>query len=150
MTAVVHNCKYAGAISPQIIKDNAAWTATEVDTLGWDYAEFIGLVGATDIAMASFTIGDSDTSGSGHSAYVTFGTTVNIDGSASELPAAGDDDTLQAVQVDLRGRKRYHLPAATAGNGTAGTYFSMVCRLSRGEQMPNTVAEAGCDELIRI
>lgn len=146
------NAKWVAITPPVAIVDNASWTTTEVDTLGWDYAEIVVLLGATDIAMAALAVTESDTSGSGH-ANVTglvWGTSSNIAGSTSALPSATDDNTFQVAQIDLRGRKRYLDLTMTAGNGTAGTYAVALCRLSRGAIAPNTAAEAGADEILRV
>lgn len=146
------NVKYVYCVPPQAIKDNASWTTAELDCKGWDYLEVIALVGATDIAMAALSVTESDTSGSGHADVtgLVWGTSSNIDGSNSALPSATDDNTFQVAQIDLRKRKRYIDVTATAGDGTAGTYATIIYRLSRGEIGPNTMAEMGCNEVLRV
>lgn len=144
--------KYVNAIPPGAIKDNASFTPVEIDTLGYDYAEIIVILGATDIAMAALTLQETDTSGSGE-ANITgliWGTSANSAGSTSTLPSATDDNKVYVMQVDLRQRKRYLKLIATAGNGTTGTYLAAVCRLSRAKETPSTAALAGCGEILRL
>lgn len=147
------NVKYVAIVPAfQTIKDNASFTTTEVDTKDWDYLEVVMYVGATDIAMAALSVTESDTSGSGHNNItgVVWGTSTNIDGSTSALPAATDDNTFQVAHIDLRGRKRYIDVTATAGNGTNGTYLCGFYRLSRGKVVPDTATEMGADEVLRV
>jgi hypothetical protein len=109
------------------------------------------LVGATDIAMAALKLQTSDTDSSyADLTGAIFGTSTNIDGSTSALPTATDDNKVFVIEVDLRGKKRYFDLVATAGNGTAGTYFSAVAVLSRGEIAPITAAGRGADEILRV
>lgn len=151
--AVPHqNFKVVECIAPQAIKDDGSWTTAEVDTNGFDAATLIVHVGATDIAFAALAVTESDTTGSNH-ANVTgliWGTSANIDGSTSALPAAGDDNTFQRADIDLRGRKRFLDLTATAGDGTAGTYASAVWLLWRSEEGFDSVADYGCNELLRV
>lgn len=144
--------KFVNVTPPAAIKDNAAWTTAEIDTLGWDYLTLVVILGATDIAIAALTVTESDTSGSGH-ANVTgliWGTSTNIDGSTSALPSATDDNTIQVAEIDLRGRKRYIDITATAGDGTAGTYLCILGILSRGKEAPVSISERGCNEILRV
>ena len=145
--------KYAlGSTAFETIKDNASFVIAELDTNGWDYLEVIMAVGTSDIAMAALSITEADVSATSH-ANITgliWGTSTNIDGSTSALPTATDDDTLQVALIDLRYRKRYIDVTATAGDGTAGSYFLCVYRLSRGKVSPLTVAGMGCDEVLRV
>ena len=145
--------KYGVIIAdPQTIKDDAAWTTTEIDTLGWDYCEIIACIHDSDIEVATMQVTESDTTGSGHAAVtgLVWGTSTNIDGDTSAKPTATDDDTIQVAHIDLRYRKRYLDLSMTAGDGTAGTYASAIYRLSRGESTPLTMAAMGCDEVLRV
>lgn len=144
--------KFAVITPPQAIKDNASWTTTEIDTLGWDYLTIVAILGATDIAMAALAVTESDTSGSGH-ANVTgliWGTSTNSDGTTSALPSATDDNTIQLAEIDLRGRKRFIDVTATAGNGTTGSYITILAILSRAKDAPVSATERGCDEICRV
>jgi len=145
------NTKLVSVTPPAAIVDNASYTTAEVDTLGWEYATFIVYLGATDIAMTALAITQSDTSGSGH-ANITgliWGTSSNIAGSTSTLPSATDDNGFFVAEVDLKGKKRYLDVTATAGNGTLGTYATILCILSRGKDYPVTAAERGAVEILR-
>lgn len=147
------NVKWVDITRPAAIVDNASLTTTEVDTIGYDYAEIVVYVGTTDIAMTALTVTESDTSGSNHSSVtgLVWGTSSNIDGSTSALPAAGDDGTFQIAQIDLRGRKRYLDLTATVGNGTNGGYYVAFARLSRADEAPVTISAMGdADEVLRV
>jgi hypothetical protein len=139
-------------ISPGALKDNAAWTTNEIDTLGYDYCVIDFFIGATDIAVATLKVTESDTSGSGF-ADVTgliVGTSTNIDGSTSALLSATDDNKIQTFEIDLRGRKRYLDLSATAGDGTAGTYAAAIATLYRAKDVPVSATERGIDEILRL
>lgn len=144
--------KFLQVIAPVAIKDDASWTTNEIDTKGWDYCTIVFSLGATDIAMAALKVQESDTSGSGFADVtgLVYGTSNNTGGSASTLPSATDDNKLFLFQVDLRGRKRYLDLVATAGNGTAGSYGSAIAILSRGELGPETAAEQGASQILRV
>lgn len=146
------DAKYINAVPPGAIKDNASFTPVAIDTKGYDYAEIIVNLGATDIAMAALKVQECDTSG-GSYADVTgliFGTSDNLAGSTSNLPAATDDNAIEVFQIPLQTRKRYLKVIATAGNGTSGTYLAAIARLSRAKVLPSTAALAGADQILRI
>lgn len=150
----LQNCKLGNLIPPVVRKDNASWTATEVDTLGYDYLTLIVNLGATDIALAALKVQESATSGSGGTDVtgLIFGTSANTTGSTSTLPSATDDDKIYTMEIDLRGkRQRYITLVATAGNGTAGTYASGISILSRAGQDPAGVAASrGIAQTLRV
>lgn len=144
--------KYAAAIAPAAILDNAAATAIEIDTEGYDYAEIVMQIGATDIAMAGLKVQEADTSGGSFTdvAGTVVGTdAVDIDGNSVTLPSADDDNDVVVFQLNLLGKKRYLKLAATAGDGASGTFLSAIARLSRGDQ-PSSNAEAGALAVIRV
>lgn len=145
-------CKVVAVTNPVAIKDNVAWVTTEVDTRGFEYAIFYIMLGATDIAMAVFKLQESSTSGSGF-ADVTgaiFGTSENTGGSTSTLPSATDDDLIFAIEVDLRARKRYLDLSISSGDGAVGTYLVAWCELSRAHETPETAAERGASQILRV
>lgn len=143
--------KLVSITPPAVISDNATLTTTEIDTLGWSYMTVIVALGATDIAMAALSVTQSDTAGSGHSAItgLVWGTSTNIDGSTSALPSATDDNLFQVAQIDLKGKKRYIDVTATTGDGTAGSYVTILGILSRPQVSPTSASEAGCNEILR-
>jgi hypothetical protein len=145
------NSKYVIVTSPAAILDNASATTNAIDAKGWDYLQVVCTVGATDIAMSALKLQTSDTDSSyADLTGAIFGTSTNIDGATSAVPSATDDNKLFVIEVDLRGKKRYFDLVATAGNGTAGTYFSAVAILSKGEIAPITAAGRGADEILRV
>ena len=137
--------KYVNLTPPAAIIDNSAVTVAELDTLGWDYANIVAILGATDIAMTALSVTESDASGLGHAAVtgLVYGTSTDIDGNTSALPTATDDNGFFVFQIDLRGRKRYLDVSATVGDGTAGTFITIIAILSRGDTGPSTVAGMG-------
>jgi hypothetical protein len=145
------NCKYVSITPPAAIIDDASATTAEIDVSGWDHAEIIVQLGATDIAMTALAVTESDTTGSGH-ANVTglvYGTSTDIDGNTSVLPTALQDDGIFVFQIDLRGRKKFINVTATIGDGTLGAYITISARLSRGQIGVDSVADAGCTGLLR-
>ena len=150
----IQHVKWVNACSPAVIKDNAAFTCAEIDSRqhpGFDYLTIIVQIGATDIAMAVLKVTESDTAGSGHTDMTghIVGTSLNIAGATSALPGAGDDNKLVVFHINLAGKKRYILLAATAGDGVAGTYLSAIGALSRARQIPDSIAEMGALEVLR-
>lgn len=144
--------KVVNVIPPVAIVDNASWTTTEIDTLGYDYACIYINLGATDIAAAALKVQESDTSGSNFADVtgLVYGTSTNTAGSTSALPTATDDNDVFAFYIDLRGRKRYLDVVATAGNGTNGTFASGVCLLYRGANSPETATAQGVNQALQV
>jgi hypothetical protein len=156
---VIHNqCqKVVNVLPPVAIVDNASWTTNVIDTLGWDYCTIYFCLGANDIAIAALKVQEADAAASAtaltNGADVTglvFGTSTNIAGSTSALPADDEDGNVFAFDIDLKGRKRYLDLVATNGDGTAGGFASAFAVLSRGEQAPVTAAQRGCVEILRV
>ena len=130
---------------PAAIVDNAAVTTAIVDTVGFDYAVFTVIMGATDIALTVLKLQEGDQSNMADAADIVgtrFGTDNNDTGAASTLPAATHDNSLQQICVDLRGRKRYLDINVTIGDGTVGGFVTVICELWRGEQSPRTAIAA--------
>lgn len=148
----LHDAKFVQVTPPAAIVDDASFTTAAIDTAGYHYATVIFSIGATDIAMAALKLQESDASGSGYTdiAGSDLSSATDIDGNATALPSATDDNNLVVWQVDLRGRKRYLDLVATAGNGSTGTFGSAICILSRGDVAPESVLAAGCETLIRL
>jgi hypothetical protein len=141
--------KLLNIIPPGVIVDNATYTSTAVDTLGWDWCTFVVTVGATDIAMAALKVVMDEDSAIGSSTDVTgavFGTSLNDTGATSAVPSATDDNKVYVVEVDCKDVERYLDLVATAGDGAAGTYLSAIAILSRGVINTATASEAGIDE----
>lgn len=143
------NSKWFMVTPPAAKVDDAAFTTASIDTAGWDYLEVLCIIGDIDVNMVTLKLGQSDTDGS-YADLLTYGTTVNIDGSVSALPtAAGADNDIYAFEVDLRGKKRYFDLTAVGGDGTAGTFMTVIARLSKGEISPITAAARGLVEVLR-
>jgi len=146
------NCKYVSVTPPAAIVDDASYTTAEIDTNGFDYAKIIVYLGATDIAMTALAVTESDTTASGH-ANVTglvYGTSTDIDGNTSALPSATDDNKFFVFEIDMRGRKRFLDVTATAGDGTTGTFATILCELSRADETPVTASDGGAAAILRV
>ena len=146
------NHKYVNVTPPAAIIDNASATTGVIDCLGYNYAQIIVSLGATDIAMTALKVQESDASGSGFADVtgLVFGTSADIAGNTSALPTATNDNDLFIFEVDLRGRKRYLDLVATFGDGTAGTFASVLAILSRAEDAPVTATERGAVQILRV
>ena len=145
--------KFVSVTPPGAIVDNASLTTATVDTAGYAYARFFLYLGATDIAMTALKLQESDDSGMSGAADVTgaiYGTSNGISGSASSLPSATDDNKCFVIEVDLRGRKRYLDLVATCGDGSAGTYATAFCLLSRASDAPVSASERGFGNILRV
>jgi hypothetical protein len=135
-------------VSPPVtLADNATLTCATVDTYGYEYAEFVTMIGVTAVALTAHKIQQSDLSNMGSAADISgtvMGTDNNDTGSASTLPSASDDNKAFQTLIDLRGKKRYLKPSITtpvSANNTA--LISVVCRLGRPHEAPNTAANSG-------
>ena len=134
------NQKVINVAPPGAIVDNAAFTTAVVDTKGWAFVTFIVILGALDIALAALKLRESDAS--------DMSGAVDIDGADystdATLPAATADNNLYAIHVNCTGsRERYLDLSLTGGDGTAGTYATVIAILSRPEESPKSAAARG-------
>lgn len=126
----LQDCKFVNCVPPGVIKDDASFTPVTFNTMGYRYATFVFLLGATDIAMAALKIQESDTDGS----YV------DIEGGApATMPSATNDNGIVCGFIDLEKRKKWLNVIATAGNGSAGTYLAGLCILSNALISPSDI-----------
>lgn len=134
----LQNLKFVNVTPPAAIVDNAAFPTAAVDTKGWKKAMFIVQLGALDIAVAAMKLRESDDDSS-------YSDVSGADFSVAPLtlPSATADNNLYGIFVDLRGRKRYLDLSLAGGDGTAGSYASVLAILSDGEASPNTVTKRG-------
>jgi len=145
--------KFASVLAPATGHDNVSPTTTEVDTLGFDYAQFYVYFGAINAsALTAFHIGESDTAGSTGAiiANTNFASTAGItaiDGSTLVLPGATADSLTYRVDVDLKGKCRYLDLFATVNNTTGTMLMSAFCLLSKADQAPITEAGQGCQQI---
>lgn len=135
---VLQNCKWINVTPPGAIVDNAAYTTASVDTKGWNELAFVVSLGATDIALAAFKLTTSDTDGS----YADL-SGADFSVSPLTLPSATDDNKIYVIFVDLRGKKRYFDLSITGGDGTAGTYATVMAVLAGGNSAPSTATLRG-------
>lgn len=145
--------KFVALTPPAAIVDNAAYTTAAVDTAGFRKLQILVLLGATDIAVAALKVQESEASDMTGAVDVTglvVGTSLNIAGATSALPSATDDNKFMLFEVDLRGRMRYLDLAATAGDGSTGTYLTAIAILSDPVECPKTAAQRGCDEILAV
>jgi hypothetical protein len=141
------------SVTPPAAKaDDASFTTAEIDTRGFDRLAIIVYLGDTDIAMAALKVTESDTTGSGHTDItgLVYGTSTGIDGAASALPSATDDNKFFAFELDLRGRKRFIDVTATAGNGSTGTYAAIFALGFSREENLQSAANRGFANILRV
>ena len=134
---IAQTIRYAQAIQPGPIVDNAAFTSVVVDTLGFEDVTFILSLGSIDAALAGLKVTESDTAGGAQTDVPTSAY------AADELPGATDDGKLYGVHVVLINRKRFLRLVATAGDGAAGTYASALALLTRPKTEPSDAASRG-------
>jgi hypothetical protein len=127
------NARYAVAIAPAAILDDATATATPVDGKDASYLEIPVQLGATDIAVTALKLQESDTVDGVYTDIpgATFDGGANADGVPLALPSADDDNKPYVFQVNLVGRKRFVKVVCTFGNGVAGGFVAATARLSR-------------------
>lgn len=139
MSVATYNQEFQQVTLAAAIVDNASFPTVVIDTDGVNFVTILVMLGATDIAMTALKLQESDSSGSGFT---------DVDGydfaTDGTLPTALDDGGIFAFDVDCRGdRKRYLDVVATAGDGTAGTFASIVAIKARKVESPTTAAERG-------
>lgn len=130
--------KYVAITPPGAIVDNAAFTTAAVDCKGFGWLTIVVQFGALDIAPASASIRHSDASNMGSPATIATG------GTDFALATASDSDNLFHVfEINLLGKKRYVDFEITGGDGSQGTYLSVLAILTRGAEAPDSVSERG-------
>lgn len=148
----LQDVKFVSITPPAAKVDAGSFTTAAVDTLGYRYVTIVCYLGDTDIAMSALKVQESEDSGMSGAEDIdelVVGTANNIDGVASALPSATDDNKFVVFEIDMRGRKRYLDLVATAGDGSTGTFMAAMAILSRPEISPISISERGCDEILR-
>lgn len=148
----IQSTKIVAVTPPAAISDNATLTTASVDTKGWKHCRFIAIMGATDIAMVTLKVQESDDDSSyADVSGAIFGTSTNTAGATSAVPSATDDNKFFCIDIALNGnRKRYLDVVAVTGDGTAGAFVTIIAILSRPEEAPNSASEEGFDEVLRV
>jgi len=133
--------KFINVTPPAAINDNTAFTTGAVDMQGWRHATFLIILGATDIAVAALKLTESEASDMTGATDVP-GADFSV--APATLPADTDDNTIFAIHCRSLGkRKRYLDLSFTAGNGTLGTFASVIAVLSDPEIFPVSAADRG-------
>ena len=147
------NAMWFPVYQPQVINTAGAVTTTEIDTLGYGYLELALMMGATDAALSTCKLSESDTTGqTTNGADITgliFGTSTNSAGSTSSVPSATDDNKVFLFNVDLKGRKRFLYLQIVVGAGTNGAYLAALARLSRGSTAPKSAATYNASQVLQ-
>jgi hypothetical protein len=142
------SCKVINVTPPAAINDNTAYTTATVDSLGWKAVTFLIILGAMDIAVAALKLTESDDSGMSGAVDIT-GADFSV--SPATLPSATDDNHLFAIHVKCTGkRKRYFDLTFTAGDGSAGTYATVLAVLSEGEIVPVSATQRGFTQELTV
>lgn len=131
----MHNAqlsKYAVAIAPAAIVDDATATATVVDARGARYVEIVVQLGATDIAMTALKVQSSDASGGTYADVTgaTFDGGTASDGTTLALPSGTDDGQTCVFQIKMDKVNPFLKVIATFGNGSTGGFVAAIARLS--------------------
>lgn len=137
----LQNVKVVNVTPPAAIKDNASFSTTTIDTLGFSKVAIYFALGATDIAMTALKVQESDDSGMASAADIT-GAVYGASG-APALPSATDDDKIFGFFIDLKGRKRYLDVVATAGDGSTGTYGACTAHLYNSNTTEDNATQRG-------
>lgn len=139
----LQSTKVFNAIPPAAIKDNAAFSSLVLDKQdfpGADYLEFLGALGATDVAMSVLKVMESDTK----TDSTTLGGTPTLVKDSTTKPSATNDNTVFAFGIDLRkSRQRYLQLQATAGDGTSGTFLAAIAIARRLSEASSLAADRG-------
>lgn len=145
------HCKVINVTPPAAIVDNASLTTTEIDTLGYRYLSVWAIFGATDVDTVALKMQSGDVAGTvADVTGLVYGTSNDIAGTLSVIPTATDDNKVYAFEIDLKGRHRYWDLVATMGNGTLGTFCTVIAILWGPESSVNTVAERGFGSILRV
>ena len=129
------NQKIVAVTNPGAIVDNNAFSTATIDTRGFRFVTICVILGALDIALAAFKLRESDDAnmvGANDVAGADFSASPNT------LPTETDDNKVYAIQVDMRGHKRYLDLSLTGGDGTTGTYAAAFAVLSKAETQPSS------------
>lgn len=145
------NTKVVAITPPGALLDGASATTSEIDVTGWRYMQILVHIGATNTAMTALAVTQSDTSGSGHANItgLVFGTSADIEGTTSTLPAATDDNGFFIFDINLIGKKKYIDVTATNDSTSTGGYITIIGILSRGEEAPITNTGRGAVQVLR-
>ncbi len=141
--------KWLNTTPPVALVNNASALTTTIDTLGYDWCTIVVQFGVIGAAATALKVQESDLANMGSAADVTglvFGTSNNIAGTASALPASTADNNLYIFDIDLRARKRYLDLVTTMGVGDC--YVTSVTRLSRAENALATAAGRGAADVL--
>ena len=122
----LQNTKIFNSIPPGVIKDNAAFVSNVIDKQdfpGASYLEFVGLLGATDVTVATLKVMESSVK----TDATTLGGTPTLVKDSTTKPSATADNGVFAFGIDLaKSRQRYLQLQATSGDGTSGTYLAAI------------------------
>lgn len=120
--------KFAQAIEPGVIQDNAAFTSNVIDRAsflptGAKGVLFVVAVGSIDAAASVFKVVQSDTKTND----TTLGGTPSDVHDVTTKPGASDDSGIWLVYVPWAAwENRYLQLQVTAGDGASGTYLSAI------------------------
>lgn len=137
-------------ILPQVL-DNATATAYVIDTAGCDFVNIDVIIGATDIALTTLKVQESDVASNTTTLTsptdvtgLVYGTSPLGDtGATSALPSATDDNKIYSFEINTQGRKRYLQLLAVAGNGTVGVAIASQFNAGKLSSQPLTAAGKG-------
>lgn len=148
------NAKWLIVTPPVAAVNNASVLTTAIDTLGFDYAEIVMVLGVSSASdISALKVQESDYANMSGAADITgliYGTSTDIGGSTSALPLNTNDNTAWGFEISLKARKRYLDVVATVDASGTGCFVTGVARLSRAEQAPTTKTTKGLTGCLRV
>ena len=136
-----------GLLLPPQLKDNGDFAGnTYIDTAGFNHLRVLLAVGTLDETIGST---DDTTAPLVEECDTTDGTYTDVsDAALADAIAATEDDSLFAIDIDLRHvHKRYmRVQAPHAADGTTGCNLAIIGILSVPDDAPDSAAEQGLAE----
>lgn len=146
--------KVVNVTPPVASVNNASALTTTIDTLGYDYCHIAVQFGVMDAALTVLKVQESDYANMSGAADITgavYGTSTNLAGATSSLPASTNDNTVFGFDIDLKARKRYLDVVTTVGAaGTTGAFITTQAYLSRAGAALDTAADRGYADILRV
>jgi len=146
---------FVKVLTPPQLKDNADLDGnTYIDTcqggVQWGHLEILIITGTIDAALGSTAettaplVEECDTTGGSYTAVT--------DAALADAIAATEDDSIFAIDIDLRSaHKRYmQVQAPHSGDGTNGVNAVIIGILSKPQVAPDTAAKRGLAEQIIV
>ena len=157
----LQNVKKVIALAPITVADPITSAGvTSIDTLGYDYAVIDLMIGATNGAVSTLKVLQSDTSLNAadwhnatdvvvdFNANATTGVVTDVTGNSLSYPTNNSDNTIHTIEIDLRGKKRY-LAIDVIGTANSDYGIAAMATLGRAKEALGTATAKGATTLVR-